>query len=79
MNNRNFVSKRFNPYRLMYFQIFKERKELQALGVDVIDLGIGAPDLPTPDFIYDVLVEEARNQSTIVILLITEVSNFVKP
>ncbi|RDY69005.1 aminotransferase class I/II-fold pyridoxal phosphate-dependent enzyme, partial [Halobacillus trueperi] len=29
-------------------------------GVDVIDLGIGAPDLPTPPFIIDRLTEEVR-------------------
>lgn len=61
MNNKNFVSKKVQsipPYVFSDFQ--RKKKELQALGVDVIDLGIGAPDLPTPDFIYDVLVEEAR-------------------
>lgn len=61
MNNRNFVSKKVQsipPYVFSDFQ--SKKKELQARGVDVIDLGIGAPDLPTHDFIYDVLVEEAR-------------------
>ncbi|MDY0406842.1 aminotransferase class I/II-fold pyridoxal phosphate-dependent enzyme [Virgibacillus sp. 179-BFC.A HS] len=33
---------------------------MQARGVDVIDLGIGAPDLPTPAFIIDALAEAAR-------------------
>lgn len=61
MNNRNFVSKKVQsipPYVFSDFQ--RKKKELQARGIDVIDLGIGAPDLPTPEFIYDVLVEEAR-------------------
>ncbi|MFD1851863.1 aminotransferase class I/II-fold pyridoxal phosphate-dependent enzyme [Oceanobacillus bengalensis] len=39
----------------------KKKKELQEKGVDVIDLGIGAPDLPTPSFIYNSLVEEAKD------------------
>lgn len=61
MNSRNFVSKKVQsipPYVFSDFQ--RKKKELQAHGVDVIDLGIGAPDLPTPEFIYDVLVEEAK-------------------
>ncbi|HLR61460.1 MAG TPA: LL-diaminopimelate aminotransferase [Lentibacillus sp.] len=46
------------PYLFSEFQ--KKKKELQADGVDVIDLGIGAPDLPTPDFIVDRLAEESK-------------------
>ncbi|KGX91118.1 diaminopimelate aminotransferase [Pontibacillus halophilus JSM 076056 = DSM 19796] len=43
------------------FSIFHERrKALEAKGIDVIDLGIGAPDLPPPDFIVDRLVSELR-------------------
>lgn len=41
------------------FSVFHEKKKkLQAHGVDVIDLGIGAPDLPTPEFITERLKEE---------------------
>ncbi|MCC6732633.1 MAG: LL-diaminopimelate aminotransferase, partial [Candidatus Omnitrophica bacterium] len=29
-------------------------------GIDVIDLGVGDPDRPTPDYIIDVLCEKAR-------------------
>ncbi|GAB4074436.1 LL-diaminopimelate aminotransferase [Barrientosiimonas marina] len=44
------------------FSRFQEQKQLlEADGVDVIDLGIGAPDLPPPDFVIDRLTEEARN------------------
>lgn len=46
------------PYLFAEFQ--RRKRELQADGVDVIDLGIGAPDLPTPDFIIDRLVDESR-------------------
>ncbi|MYL48177.1 aminotransferase class I/II-fold pyridoxal phosphate-dependent enzyme [Halobacillus litoralis] len=43
------------------FSIFHKKKvALTAQGVDVIDLGIGAPDLPTPPFIIDRLAEEVR-------------------
>ncbi|HLS09374.1 LL-diaminopimelate aminotransferase [Lentibacillus sp.] len=57
----SFVSDKVNnlpPYLFSEFQ--QKKKELQADGVDVIDLGIGAPDLPTPDFIIDRLAEESR-------------------
>ncbi|MCG5102325.1 aminotransferase class I/II-fold pyridoxal phosphate-dependent enzyme [Oceanobacillus alkalisoli] len=44
------------------FSEFQHKKaELERKGVDVIDLGIGAPDLPTPDFVYERLVLEAKN------------------
>ncbi|WP_404451413.1 LL-diaminopimelate aminotransferase [Virgibacillus necropolis] len=57
-----FVSDKINtlpPYLFSEFQ--KKKKELEKKGVDVIDLGIGAPDLPTPDFVIDRLTKEARN------------------
>lgn len=50
--------KELPPYPFEAFH--KKKQELQAKGVDVIDLGIGAPDLPTPDFIIDRLMTEAR-------------------
>ncbi|MDQ0338004.1 LL-diaminopimelate aminotransferase [Caldalkalibacillus uzonensis] len=41
------------------FSVFQEKKErLLRQGVDVIDLGIGAPDLPTPAFVIDKLKKE---------------------
>lgn len=46
------------PYLFAAFQT--KKKQLEAQGVDVIDLGIGAPDLPTPDFVIDKLVEQVR-------------------
>lgn len=47
------------PYLFAAFQ--KKKQELVANGVDVIDLGVGDPDLPTPDFIIDKLVETAKD------------------
>lgn len=46
------------PYLFSEFQ--RKKQEFEAKGVDVIDLGIGAPDLPPPDFVIDRLVEESR-------------------
>ncbi|MFZ0369276.1 MAG: aminotransferase class I/II-fold pyridoxal phosphate-dependent enzyme, partial [Halobacillus sp.] len=44
------------------FSIFHEKKKkLKQQGIDVIDLGIGAPDLPAPSFIIDRLTVEAAN------------------
>ena len=46
------------PY--LFSSIHQKKQALLAEGVDVIDLGIGAPDLPTPSFIIDALIEAAR-------------------
>ncbi|WP_028784504.1 LL-diaminopimelate aminotransferase [Thalassobacillus devorans] len=46
------------PYLFSIFQ--QKKRELEAKGVDVIDLGIGAPDLPTPSFIIDRLAAEVQ-------------------
>lgn len=56
-----FISEKINtlpPYLFSEFQ--KKKKELEKSGIDVIDLGIGAPDLPTPEFVINRLVEEVR-------------------
>ncbi|MCL4499538.1 MAG: aminotransferase class I/II-fold pyridoxal phosphate-dependent enzyme, partial [Chloroflexi bacterium] len=47
------------PY--LFAQIDKKVAEKKAAGVDVISLGIGEPDLPTPKNIIDTLCEQARN------------------
>ncbi|MGY0692570.1 aminotransferase class I/II-fold pyridoxal phosphate-dependent enzyme [Virgibacillus sp. FSP13] len=47
------------PYLFAEFQ--KRKTELLAKGVDVIDLGIGAPDLPTPEFVIEKLAKEAKD------------------
>ncbi|WP_010097264.1 LL-diaminopimelate aminotransferase [Ornithinibacillus scapharcae] len=51
--------KELPPYLFSRFQ--KRKEELREQGIDVIDLGIGAPDLPTPKFIIDKLCEEVQN------------------
>lgn len=46
-----------------YLFVELDRKKTQAVshGVDVIDLGIGDPDLPTPEFIVDHMISAVRN------------------
>lgn len=51
--------KRLPPY---VFSIVNELKvKARGRGEDIIDFGMGNPDLPTPDHIVDKLVEAARN------------------
>jgi len=47
----------------VYLQAEAKRRiaEMRARGVDVIDLGIGNPDLPTPDFVVEALCQAARD------------------
>lgn len=50
------------PY--LFAEIDKKKRELIAKGKDVIDLGVGDPDIPTPDFIIHAMqkaVENPRN------------------
>lgn len=47
------------PY--LFAEINKKKAEMAKAGVDIIDLGIGDPDLPTPKHIIDKLIEEAQN------------------
>lgn len=47
------------PY--LFAAIDKVKAEVAARGVDIISLGIGDPDLPTPDFLIDALYEAAKN------------------
>ncbi|RHW42171.1 aminotransferase class I/II-fold pyridoxal phosphate-dependent enzyme [Neobacillus notoginsengisoli] len=46
------------PY--MFAELGKKKAAMIKAGIDVIDLGIGDPDLPTPAHIVDKLGEEAR-------------------
>ncbi len=46
------------PY--LFAAIDKAKQEVQAKGMDIISLGIGDPDLPTPDFIIEALEAAAR-------------------
>lgn len=47
------------PY--LFVEIDRKKKEALARGVDVIDLGVGDPDLPTPAPILEALIQAARD------------------
>ena len=47
------------PY--LFAEVDRKKRELIAKGKDVIDLGVGDPDLPTPAFIIDALNEAAQD------------------
>lgn len=51
--------KKLPPY--LFVEVDKKKRELLAQGKDVIDLGVGDPDLPTHDFIIEALNEAARD------------------
>ena len=51
--------KRLPPY--LFAEIDKKKREVRARGVDVIDLGIGDPDLPTPPHIIHALQKAAED------------------
>lgn len=48
----------------LFADIDRKQAELQSKGVDVINLGIGDPDLPTPDHIIEALTQAARDPRT---------------
>jgi LL-diaminopimelate aminotransferase len=50
------------PY--LFADLDRKQAALRAKGVDVINLGIGDPDLPTPPHIVEALAEAARNPAT---------------
>jgi len=47
------------PY--LFAELDRKKQEIKAQGKDVIDLGVGDPDLPTPDFIIEELYRAAKN------------------
>ncbi len=49
---------RLPPY--LFAEIDRQKKEARARGVDLVDLGIGDPDLPTPAHVIDALARAAR-------------------
>lgn len=51
--------KKLPPY--LFAEIDRKKRELIAAGKDVIDLGVGDPDIPTPDFIVEALNTAAQN------------------
>ncbi len=50
------------PY--LFATIDEAKAKMKAKGVDVIDLGVGDPDQPTPDHIVDSMCDAVRNPST---------------
>ena len=51
------------PY--LFKEIDRKKAEMRAKGVDIIDLGIGDPDLPTPAHIIEAMREAAADLSLI--------------
>ena len=51
--------KKLPPY--LYVEIRKKTREAQARGVDVISLGVGDPDQPTPEHVVDALTAAAKD------------------
>jgi LL-diaminopimelate aminotransferase len=47
------------PY--LFKEIDRKKAEVRARGVDIIDLGVGDPDLPTPDFIIDAMNKATKD------------------
>ncbi len=47
------------PY--LFAEIDKAKRQAKAEGRDVIDLGIGDPDMPTPDFVISALCEAVKD------------------
>ncbi|MEO1150194.1 MAG: LL-diaminopimelate aminotransferase [Pseudomonadota bacterium] len=54
--------KQLPPY--VFEEVNTLKAALRRSGRDIIDLGMGNPDMPTPDFIVDKLVETVRNPRT---------------
>lgn len=50
--------KKIPPY--LFATIDKKKAEARAKGIDIVDLGIGDPDIPTPDFIVDAMAAAIR-------------------
>lgn len=50
------------PY--LFKDIDEKKEQVRARGVDIIDLGVGDPDLPTPKFIVDRMKEAVADPST---------------
>src|SRR5215218_10790288 len=50
------------PY--LFAQLEQKIAEKKAQGIDVISLGIGDPDTPTPDLVVDALADAARDPGT---------------
>src|SRR5436305_14670709 len=51
--------RRLPPY--VFEEVNRLKARLRADGVDIIDFGMGNPDMPTPSHIVDKLIETARD------------------
>ena len=51
--------KKLPPY--LFKKLNRKKTELRARGVDIIDLGVGDPDLPTPDHIIEAMKDAVEN------------------
>ncbi len=58
MNTDFYKIRRLPPY--VFEQVNRTKAALRAKGADIIDLGMGNPDLPTPQHIVDKLIETAK-------------------
>ncbi|MDP2619847.1 MAG: LL-diaminopimelate aminotransferase [Hyphomicrobiales bacterium] len=54
--------KRLPPY--VFEEVNRLKAEARAGGADIIDFGMGNPDLPTPDYIVEKLIETVRKPRT---------------
>ena len=54
--------RRLPPY--VFEEVNRLKARLRAEGVDIIDFGMGNPDMPTPKHIVDKLIETARDPKT---------------
>jgi LL-diaminopimelate aminotransferase len=54
--------KKLPPY--LFVEIDKAKKKAREDGRDIIDLGVGDPDIPTPKFIIDALTKAAKDPAT---------------
>ncbi|MFA5085522.1 MAG: aminotransferase class I/II-fold pyridoxal phosphate-dependent enzyme, partial [Candidatus Omnitrophota bacterium] len=54
--------KKLPPY--LFVEIDKAKKKAREDGRDIIDLGVGDPDIPTPKFIIDALAKAAKDPAT---------------
>jgi LL-diaminopimelate aminotransferase len=53
--------KRLPPY--LFKELDRQKEEVRAKGVDIIDLGVGDPDLPTPPHIIEALKSAAQDHA----------------
>ncbi len=62
VNSQFHKIRRLPPY--VFEQVNRSAAALRASGADIIDLGMGNPDLPTPPHIVEKLIETARKPKT---------------